>query len=346
MKWKVYDIRSEPTSAPGDTCYGTPGQWPELEEVSIYNASSHPFTVVHAPCTVRSVGGMTTNITRGSTGTIDAVPTAPWVHRMTACLEAVVACETHIVGVIDAPPDLHIHAALAYVGAHQQLIDGIHKNDSKFIVLTGKESPRYLEHQGSGILKYRDTHWLELIRQANWDWIVETPDPGSLQRMEVPLARLIGTHQICTQLRQVHLVYPPGSTVPRCTAPYIMYSGCVDNGSARFSSTRGITVTAAGQGVVSATVILETNDDEHTDENPGMPELRTLLTSTDTAAIGAAYFVLKGLVHSAALDKHTASLACGVLKGIDRTHLSAGTGLLPPPVLRHASYSRAHSPWH
>ena len=49
------------------------------------------------------------------------------------------ACETHIVGVIDAPPDLHIHAALAYVTEHQHLIDSISQSDSKFLMLTGKE---------------------------------------------------------------------------------------------------------------------------------------------------------------------------------------------------------------
>ena len=346
MKWAIRDIRAVNASEPADTHYGTQGHWPELDEVSIYNASSHPFTIVHAPCTVHSVGGMPTKITRGSEGTIDPGPAAPWVHRMTACLEAVLACETHIVGVIDAPPDLHIHAALAYVTEHQHLIDSIHKSDSKLMMLTGKEGAQYLEHQGGGVLEYTQAHWRELQGQAKWDWMVETSEPAALRRMEVPLARLLGTYEICTQQRLIHLTYPPGTTVPRCTAPYITYSGCVDSSSARFSSTRGITVVATGQGDVSATVILETQDDDETDETPGMRELRTLLTSSDIAEIGAAFFVLRGMSRSAALDKQTASLATGVIQAIDSKHRAMGTALLPPPMLRQASYSRAHTPWH
>jgi len=341
MKWEIRDIRAEADSDPADTHYGTTGYWPPLDEVSIINASCHAFTIVHAPCTTRSVGGMPTKITRGSEGTFDPIPAAPWVHRMTACLEAMVACDTHIIGVIDAPPDLHILQAILYTTSHKDLLKAINESASKFLILTGKEDTEYLEHIGGGVLSHSQIHWNELQCEGQWDWTVDTPEPVAIRRMEIPLARLLGTYEISTRQRQVHITYPQGATVPMCTAPYIKYDGCIDSSSARFSSTRGITVQAAGQGEVGATVILQTEDDD-TDEKPGMSELRTLLTSSDQGEIGAAYFVLRAM-HQ---DEPMVSIVRSVMQKVDCKHRGIGVELLPPPVLRQASYSRAHTSWH
>lgn len=340
--WHLLDVHAKEDTDTPDSHYCTTGCWPHGDEVRVFNASSQPFSVVHAPCEIRSMDGMSTTICRGSSGTIDAAPPAPWIHRMTACLEAVAACGTHVVGVIDAPSDLHIRAAIEGMTGLQWLFKGIASDDSKFLILTGTGCPQYLTVSDATGCTYTDKPWRQLVKRGEWDWTVETRDPTGLNRIETALARLLGTCEPCTQQRQVHLEFPEGVTVPACTAPYIKYGPGVDNTSVRFSSTRGITVHTTGRGQVTATVIAETaaGAEGNVPEDAGMPHIRTLLTSSDIGEIGAAYFTL-GQLH---LDEPMASIAATAMLTVARQHRPA-TLAPPPPVLRQASYNSAHTGW-
>jgi hypothetical protein len=261
---------------------------------------------------------------------------------MTACLEAVAACGTHVVGVIDAPSDLHIRAAMEGMAGLQALFAGIAGDDTKFLILTGAPNPQYTTvFDGYKCCTYTDKPWRTLISRGAWDWTVETPDPSGLNRMETAVARLLGTCEPSIQQRQVHLEYPEGVTVPACTAQYIKYGQYIDNSSVRFSSTRGITVQATGPGEITATVIAQTEPvPGEPPEAEGMAQLRTLLTSVDIGEIGSAYFTLGQL----RLDEPMASIAGTAMQTAARTYRPM-TIVPPPPMLRQASYNSGQTPW-
>jgi len=341
--WRLVDIRAEPDGDTPDTHYCTTGCWPHGDEVRVWNASSQPFSVVHAPCALQSMGDMPTTISRGSSGTIDAAPPAPWVHRMTACLEAVAACGTHVVGVIDAPSDLHIRAAIEGMTGLQALFAAISGDDTKFLILTGAPKPQYTTvSDGHKSCTYTDKPWRHLISRGAWDWTVQTPDPSGLNRMETALARLLGTCEPSTLRRQVHLEYPEGATVPACTAQYIKYGPRVDTASVRFSGSRGITVHATGPGDITATVIAATEPkDGDPPEEEVMAQLRTMLTSADIAKIGSAYFTLGQMQ----LDEPMASIAAAAMRNAGHKYCSVSIAP-PPPVLRQASFNSGHTAWH
>ena len=342
MKWQLIDVHGEVDDTK-DSNYATHGCWPHGDEVRVCNASSGPLFVTHAPCKISTTDRMATTISPGSSGTIDAAPPAPWTHRMAHCLEQVATCTTSIVGIIDAPSDLHIRAAIESMPGFQETFACIRKDSNKFLILTGKATPQYLTVADGNGCHYSDKPWRSLVSRGMWDWTVETPAPDGCRTLQTALARLLGTCEACPVQRKVHLTYPDGVTVPACAAEYIKYGPQIDTNSARFSTTRGITVNATGPGPISATVIAET-EHHHSPEAEHMRQLRTMLTSTDPGEVGSAYFILG----QTTLEEPMASIVTAAMQTV-ANHLHPVRTLRAPPVLRQASYvgkaTAAHSAW-
>jgi len=356
MRWQLLDIRADgdDDSASGqDDHYSTCGFWPprkSAERIQIVNATISDINICHAPCTIDAIGGMGASIARGASGTVDAAPTSPWVRRLDECLAAMLACSDPVVGVIDAPSGIHVHAAVAHVECQQVALGAVADSPLKHLILESGSHPSYLSAHELGVLRTYGNDMLKCLQSVTlgrngvciWDQCIETRPLEGLRRMEVPLAHLWGTHEKCCIQRQLHFSYPEGASVPDVTIPFVQYGDDINASSARISKTRGISALASARDGANVTIIAQFDDDA-VQEDSTVAMLRMMMTSSEPDKIGAAYFSLRA---RAPKEGRLAAIVHEALRHIDSEHCGV-RNIVPPPIGRQVSFSGAgHSPWH
>jgi len=362
MRWQLLDIRADgackPDAAGGqDDHYSTCGFWPaskSAERINIVNATVSDINVSHAPCTINAIGGMGAIIARGACGTVDGAPASPWVRRLDECLSAMLQCSEPVVGVIDAPSSMHIHAAVAHVEWQQVSLGVVADSPSKYLILESGSNPSYLSaHEllrGQPVLRTYGKDMLTCLQSVTlgrngmciWDQCIETRPLESLRRMEVPLAHLWGTYEKCCVQRQLHFSYPEGASVPDVTMPFVQYGDDINASSARISRTRGISALASARDGANVTIIAQFDDDAvHEDSTVAM--LRRMMTSSEPEAIGSAYFALRD---RAPKEGRLAAIVHKALRHIDREH-PGPSHIVQPPLGRQVSFAGVadHSGW-
>ena len=342
MRWQVTDVPATLEDSSDGTNHRSQGYWEAshgLGDIQVFNATTHGFKVMHAPCTIHSMSGMGTRIEPGAEGVIEATPSAPWVNRFDKVVKAMNACDTAVVGVIDAPDDIHIHQARAHVHKHREQLVTMMASQSKFLILEGHASQAYLTRPSDsdvpgGLVEHCSAPW-HALQGYSWDLCVGTSMLDKVGRLKVALAHLWGTYEVFETKSLVYYVYPAGATVHSAMIPYISYGRNLDTSTApRVSRTRGVTAFVTGRRPEPITVVCEFQDDKK--EHREMALLRTMMTSDDTAEIGAAYFQLGAALPTVQCPK-TQAIAREAMRAIDRKYATPRCTLVPPPIARNAS---------
>ena len=278
---------------------------------------------------VKDEGVVSASVHRGAGGTLEACSSMPWATRLENTLRI---CETRkvpCVAVLDAPPTAQISSARVAIMQHRARINALYGSD-KLLVLTGMCTVKYPVQDGDNIA-YSVKPWQGIKTAVQWGMTVDLPDVHTLTRMHDMFSILLGSCIAESEAFTSTAVYPGDCMMPREVMRYMQFSDNVVPGSARASSTRGITADTTDGGSWSATVILQ-----HTEQTESETALaratRAMLTSQCVKERGSAYFEL---------CKMGQSLPPFVRRAMKDVHSEIASGLLvlaPTPMCRNASH--------
>ena len=329
-KLKLVDIRKTP-DARGDGT-SVKGSWDvsEHDTIQVYNGTACDFSVRHAPCKLAG----SSRIERGATGVYEG-SSLRWSKRLEQAMALLAQQQDAIIAVMDAPPPEQTYEALHALAYYKRDIDNCIE-PNKLLVLSGPANCKLPEmHDGS--ICYTDSAWSSM--KSYFPLFCETQEL-SVQRLEVPLALLIGSYVPDSSPQQLLLEYPHGATVPPRLIPFITYSSPVIK--PRVSSTLGISAQTNSSKEVVASVIVECEDSD-TEEDAPLRHIRDTF-SDDAATKGAAYFQLKELPPDSRYFA-AANVAIGL---VDKAMVDqrARPYVPPPPLTRVQSYAVHNNSWH
>lgn len=340
MRWTITDIHgavAEATFAGSQTT----GAWEHCNGGLIYvvNGTPHDFRMCDVAQKMVSINlsesaavGATVHV--GASGLVEGTSNMPWSTRLTKCLDILAETAGSCVAVMDAPPSHEITGALAAVELERERIRSL-QGTEKLLLMSGLEEVLYPMQADALNIVYSTEPW-DRIRTAPWGSFVLFLNQHTAQhRMRDAFALLLGTYTKPSGPHVSTAAYPTGATLPSPVFPYMSFSDNVVPGSARASTTRGMSATTTDGEAWTATVIMQYDDDD--EELPMMQYLRDLLTTVEPSSIGSAYFSLCSLgpdtpafVRRALADTHAKAMA--------------SSQVYPPPSMcRVASH---HSPWH
>lgn len=336
-KWRVVDIRANAAAEHQLDAYEVKGSWEHWEQegstLRIANCTVSDFSVKDAPCQLAG----NTRVEKGATGTYEA-SALPWtlrLHEALACLQM----EGPAIAIMDAPPSEHVCEAMTALKRHRHAIAELNGTD-KLLVLSGSRQhrlPVLLDNSEDGEscfeIVFSNSPWEEM--KQYFHIFVETPAISALDRLQAPLALLIGSYTPPSGPTPIVFQYPADTVVPTSLVQFVTFSD--DVSKARISRTKGITALAKSPQEAIATVIVEVNDAANDEpEHEVLTQLRNLL-GKDVAKKGAAYFLLREVN---AQSKYF-SIVASALRLVDASMTKFGRTLMvpPPPLARVQSYN-------
>lgn len=306
--------------------------------VYVVNGTAHDFRVcdvaqkmVSLSLSQSSAVGATVHV--GASALVEGTTNMPWSTRLAKSLDTLAGTDGSCVAVMDAPPTHEITSALEAVALERERIRSLQGTD-KLLVISGLDKVLYPTQADGNRIMYSTDPW-DGIRQAPWGMFVPFLSQHTSQyRMRDSLALLLGS---CTTPSGPHMstaLYPAGATLPSPVFSYMSFSDNVVPGSARASTTRGMSVTTTDGEPWTATVVLQYEDEG--EELPMMQYLRNLLTTVEPSSIGSAYFSL------CSLGVDTPAFIRRALADIHAKAMTSSKVYPPPPMCRVASH---HSAW-
>jgi len=320
MSWTICDIHgpvAEPTG-PGAT---TAGAWSHSgsQRLSIVNGTPAEIILQDAAQTLASIGlsgsaPVGTTIYPGAGGVIDGVPDdMPWCMRLEKCLYICETTDGPCIAVLDAPATREITGALSALAIQYARINALHGTE-KLLILSGLQTKHYPIVEDCSVI-YSTQPWSDLCSKAQWGMRVTFPDHAlSPYRMLDAFGLLLGSKCMPSGPHTSTALYPDGTSLPSEVLTYMAFSDNVTPGSARASTTRGMSATTTDGMPWTATIILR--HDEEANEDSMMYHMRRLLTADTAEQVGASYFALSKLgttlppfVRRAMSDVHTNTTA-------------------------------------
>jgi hypothetical protein len=268
------------------------------------NGTTYPFRIQNAPTRIvapqlREEDKVGSVVQKGASGMIDAAASMPWAVRLSKCLTACEDSEEPCIAIMDAPATTEISAARVAMVEHAERIKAI-KGSEKMLVLASVPDLLYPSLSDGNVI-YSVKPWQQLCSANEWGMHVELHLGASdTLRMLDAFSLILGSCIVDGGPRVSTAFYPDGWTLPTQMFRYMTFSENVMPGTPRASHTRGMSAETMDGAPWHATVVLE-NDSGEEEEDDAMTQLRQMMTSKDTAVIGASYFTLAGMKAAAML---------------------------------------------
>ena len=297
------------------------------------NATAHDINLKHVARKMKALDltnkdAVGTTVHVGASGTICGMSSMAWSVRLERAVEACETADGPCVAIMDAPPTTQINAARVALALLRTRIDKL-KGTEKLLILSGPVIANYPMLGEHGVT-YGDEPWTRVCEMVQWGMHVHLQHATLPNRMDDAFALILGSHITPSGPYTTTATYPSGYTLPLEVLPYMVFSDNVVPGSARASTTRGMTADTIDGQEWCATVVLASDSTQETDLTR---EFRVLLTSDICSrAAGGAYF---------ALCKMGTALPPFVRRAMKDVHMKvAGTYRLPPvPLCRVASHT-------